>query len=259
MALPFWLKCMWSRKWAIWKVFPFPLDLVCIAMAGAPVEFDRIVPEETQGPMPVEAPLAAESLDSFQRVEAVMKDEDVSTLGLDSQDWEMVAEMVEDTENAATNFMQSAHMVVLTGPAPNTRSRQWWTPWRSWSCMGTTGSGVAPSKPEDVTSAAAASPLDSPLSMRVRWNWPSTSRRCLGGALVPNLCPGRGSICHGGSHQGSPHGQVWVQSKCRDCIIRIDQLAVERASLRRFQRSGTFSGWPSLPQADLFGWCNPCI
>ena len=75
-------------------------------MAGAPVEFDRIVPEETQGPMPVEAPLAAESLDSFQRVEAVMKDEDVSTLGLDSQDWEMVAEMVEDTENAATNFMQ---------------------------------------------------------------------------------------------------------------------------------------------------------
>ena len=90
-------------------------------MAGAPVEFDRIVPEETQGPMPVEAPssLAAESLDSFQRVEAVLNDEDVSTLGLDSQDWEMVAEMVEDTENAATNFMQSAHVVDLTGPAPN--------------------------------------------------------------------------------------------------------------------------------------------
>ena len=37
--------------------------------------------------------------------------------------------------------------------------------------LGTTGSGVeAPSKPEDVTSAAAASRLDSPLSMRVRWN-----------------------------------------------------------------------------------------
>ena len=51
-----------------------------------------------------------------------------------------------------------------------------------------------------------------------------TSRRCLGGALVPNLCPGRGSICHGGSHQGSPHWQVWVQSKCTG-------------------RSGTFSGW----------------
>ena len=40
--------------------------------------------------------------------------------------------------------------------------------------LGTTGSGVeAPSKPEDVTSAAAASRLDSPLSMRVRWNWPA--------------------------------------------------------------------------------------
>ena len=90
-------------------------------MAGAPMEFDRIIPEETQGPMPVQAPstLAAESLDSFQHVEAVMKEEDVSTVGLDSQDWEMVAEMVEDTENAATNFMQSAHVVDLTGPAPN--------------------------------------------------------------------------------------------------------------------------------------------
>ena len=25
-------------------------------MAGAPMEFDRIIPEETQGPMPVQAP-----------------------------------------------------------------------------------------------------------------------------------------------------------------------------------------------------------
>ena len=40
------------------------------------------------------------SIDSFQHVEAIMKEDDVSTLGLDSQDWEMVSEMVADTENS---------------------------------------------------------------------------------------------------------------------------------------------------------------
>ena len=80
--------------------------LVSTAMSGAPTDFDGIIPEETQGPMPVGAPstLASRSLDSFHRVEAVMKDENVSTGTLDSQDWEMVTEMVEDTENAATHF-----------------------------------------------------------------------------------------------------------------------------------------------------------
>ena len=90
-------------------------------MSGAPVSFDRIIPEETQGPMPVGAPstLASGSLDSFHHVEAVMKDENVSTGTLDSQDWEMVTEMVEDTENAATHFMQGKHVIDLEGPAPN--------------------------------------------------------------------------------------------------------------------------------------------
>jgi len=42
-----------------------------------------------------------------------MKDENVSTGTLDSQDWEMVTEMVEDTENAATHFMQGKHVIDL--------------------------------------------------------------------------------------------------------------------------------------------------
>ena len=90
-------------------------------MSGAPVSFDRVIPEETQGPMPVEAPttLASGSLDSFHHVEAVMKDDNVSTGALDSQDWEMVTEMVEDTDNAATHFLQGKHVIDLEGPAPN--------------------------------------------------------------------------------------------------------------------------------------------
>ena len=90
-------------------------------MSGAPVNFDRIIPEETQGPMSVEAPttLASGSLDSFQHVEAVLKEDNVSTGTLDSQDWEMVTEMVEDTDNAATHFLQGKHVIDLEGPAPN--------------------------------------------------------------------------------------------------------------------------------------------
>ena len=90
-------------------------------MSGAPVSFDRIIPEETQGPMPAEPPttLASGSLDSFHHVEAVLKEDNVSTGTLDSQDWEMVTEMVEDTDNAATHFLQGKHVVDLEGPAPN--------------------------------------------------------------------------------------------------------------------------------------------
>ena len=90
-------------------------------MSGAPVSFDRIIPEETQGPMPVEAPttLASGSMDSFQHVEAVLKEDNVSTGTLDSQDWEMVTEMVEDTDNAAAHFLQGKHVIDLEGPAPN--------------------------------------------------------------------------------------------------------------------------------------------
>ena len=110
-----------SRKWENLKVFLSTPSIRATAMSGAPVSFDRIIPEETQGPMPVEAPttLASGSLDSFHHVEAVLKEENVSTGTLDSQDWEMVTEMVEDTDNAATHFLQGKHVVDLEGPAPN--------------------------------------------------------------------------------------------------------------------------------------------
>ena len=71
-------------------------------MSAAPsFVVDAIVPEETQGAMLAEAPATlGSSLDSFQHVEAIMKEDDVSTLGLDSQDWEMVSEMVADTKSS---------------------------------------------------------------------------------------------------------------------------------------------------------------
>lgn len=82
-------------------------------MSSTRIIIDTVIPEQTQGPMPVDAPpsMAAESADAFQHVEAGMKDEDVSTGGLDSQDCELVAEMVVDIENLATEFLQSQHVV----------------------------------------------------------------------------------------------------------------------------------------------------
>ena len=108
------------RKFERYFFLPIP-SIRATAMSGAPVSFDRIIPEETQGPMPVEPPttLASGSLDSFHHVEAVLKEDNVSTGTLDSQDWEMVTEMVEDTDNAATHFLQGKHVVDLEGPAPN--------------------------------------------------------------------------------------------------------------------------------------------
>ena len=140
-------------------------------MSGAPVSFDRVIPEETQGPMPVEAPatLASGSLDSFQHVEAVMKDDNVSAGTLDSQDWEMVTEMVEDTDNAATHFLQGKHVIDLEGPAPNLQD--------SIEKMMSTASGVeAPSRPEGVASAAAvpsaaAEPMDDSLLEQATHKW----------------------------------------------------------------------------------------
>ena len=64
-------------------------------MSGAPMDFDRIIPEETQGSHACGGTIQRwlpGSLDSFQHVEAVMKDENVSTGTLDSQDWEMVTD-----------------------------------------------------------------------------------------------------------------------------------------------------------------------
>eukprot|EP00434_Breviolum_minutum_P001097 symbB.v1.2.000961.t1/scaffold39.1/size394969/5 len=124
------------------------------AMSGAPVNFDRIIPEETQGPMPVEAPttLASGSMDSFQHVEAVMKEDNVSTGTLDSQDWEMVTEMVEDTDNAATHFLQGKHVIDLEGPAPNLQeSIDKMMATMEKMKLGSTANGVeAPSRPEGV-------------------------------------------------------------------------------------------------------------
>ena len=128
-------------------------------MSGAPVNFDRIIPEETQGPMPVEAPttLASGSMDSFQHVEAVLKEDNVSTGTLDSQDWEMVTEMVEDTDNAATHFLQGKHVIDLEGPAPNLQdSIDKMMATMEKMKLGSTADGVeAPSRPEGVASAAA--------------------------------------------------------------------------------------------------------
>ena len=81
-------------------------------MAASSFVVDTIVAEQTEGTLPPDAPAAMGSLDSFQHVEAVMKEDDVSTVGLDSQDWEMVSEMVADTENAATDFMQGKHVAL---------------------------------------------------------------------------------------------------------------------------------------------------
>ena len=49
--------------------------------------------------------LASSADDSFQHVEAIMKEEEVSTLGLESQDWELVSEMVAETENSVTKVI----------------------------------------------------------------------------------------------------------------------------------------------------------
>ena len=79
-------------------------------MAASSFDVDTIVTEQTEGALPPVSTAGMGSSDSFQHVEAVMKEDDVSTVGLDSQDWEMVSEMVADTENAATDFMQGKHV-----------------------------------------------------------------------------------------------------------------------------------------------------
>ena len=169
-----------SRKWENLKVFLSTPSIRATAMSGAPVSFDRIIPEETQGPMPVEAPttLASGSLDSFHHVEAVLKEENVSTGTLDSQDWEMVTEMVEDTDNAATHFLQGKHVVDLEGPAPNLQdSIDKMIETVEKMKLGSTADGVeAPSRPEGVASAAAvpsgdAAPMDDSVVEQTTHKW----------------------------------------------------------------------------------------
>ena len=162
------------------KVFLSTPSICATAMSGAPVSFDRIIPEETQGPMPVEAPttLASGSLDSFHHVEAVLKEDNVSTGTLDSQDWEMVTEMVEDTDNAATHFLQGKHVVDLEGPAPNLQdSIDKMIEKVEKMKLGSTADGVeAPSRPEGVASAAAvacgdAAPMDDSVVEQTTHKW----------------------------------------------------------------------------------------
>ena len=162
------------------KVFLSTPSIRATAMSGAPVSFDRIIPEETQGPMPVEAPttLASGSLDSFHHVEAVLKEENVSTGTLDSQDWEMVTEMVEDTDNAATHFLQGKHVVDLEGPAPNLQdSIDKMIETVEKMKLGSTADGVeAPSRPEGVASAAAVpsgdvAPMDDSVVEQTTHKW----------------------------------------------------------------------------------------
>ena len=162
------------------KVFLSTPSICATAMSGAPVSFDRVIPEETQGPMPVEAPttLASGSMDSFQHVEAVLKDDNVSTGTLDSQDWEMVTEMVEDTDNAATHFLQGKHVIDLEGPAPNLQdSIDTMMATMEKMKLGSTADGVeAPSRPEGVASAAAvpsadAAPMDDSVLEQTTHKW----------------------------------------------------------------------------------------
>ena len=171
------------------KVYLSTPSICAIAMSGAPMNLDRVIPEAAQGSIPVEAPttLASGSLDSFQHVEAVMKDDNVSTGTLDSQDWEMVTEMVEDTDNAATHFLQGKHVIDLEGPAPNLQDyiEKMMSTMEKMK-LGSTASGVeAPSRPEGVALLRR-----SPLRLRYLWmtrSWsrPRTSGRFLAGAPHP--------------------------------------------------------------------------
>ena len=133
-------------------------------MASQPVVFDAVVP------MDAPPAVAAESANAFQHVDAVMKEDDVSTVGFDSNDWELVAEMVVDTENSATEFLQSRHMVDLEVPAGNLEeSFKSMEDYMARLNLGTAAGGVeAASKPEGLASAAAAASTmgDPPLSWR---------------------------------------------------------------------------------------------
>ena len=92
------------------------------AMASSSYVVDTAVSGQQVGALPPDVPPElAGSFDSFQHVEAVMKEDDVSTVGMDSQDWELVTEMVAETENAATDFMQGKH-VSLEAPKQDLQS-----------------------------------------------------------------------------------------------------------------------------------------
>ena len=132
-------------------------------MAAPSFDVDTIVPEQTEGAL---APVAAEAMgssDSFQHVEAVMKEDNVSTIGLDSQDWEMVSEMVADTENAATDFMQGKHVSLEEPKLDLQSSLKAMEETMANLKLGPAASGVdVPSKPEGVATAAVAASVGAP-------------------------------------------------------------------------------------------------
>ena len=94
-----------------------------------------------------------------------MKEEEVSTLGLESQDWELVSEMVAETENSVTDFFQGDH-VKLDEPKPDL-SKFWKAKEETMTklTLGTAASGVEapPLEPE-----GAASATDVPMAAAVK-------------------------------------------------------------------------------------------
>ena len=86
--------------------------------------------------------------------------------------------MVEDTDNAATHFLQGKHVVDLEGPAPNLQdSIDKMIETVEKMKLGSTADGVeAPSRPEGVASAAAvpsgdAAPMDDPVVEQTTHKW----------------------------------------------------------------------------------------
>ena len=90
MALPFWLKLESLLEKLVKTFFSLSLSFL-LAMAASSFDVDTIVPEQTEGVEPPVSTAGMGSLDSFQHVEGVMKEDNVSTIGFDSQDWEMVS------------------------------------------------------------------------------------------------------------------------------------------------------------------------
>ena len=163
MALPFWHKLDSLPRETSEKIFCSLSPSFLIAMAASSFDVDTIVPEQTEGVVPPVSTAGMGSLDSFQHVEAVMKEDDVSTIGFDSQDWEMVSDMVADTENAATDFMQGKHVPLVEPKMDLQSSLQSMEETMANLKLGTAAIGAeVHSKAAGGTSAAAAASVGAP-------------------------------------------------------------------------------------------------
>ena len=133
-------------------------------MASSSSVVDTTMTEQQAGVLPPDVPQElGSSLDSFHHVEAVMKEDDLSTVGMDSQDWELVSEMVADTENAATDFMQGTHVASEAPKQDLKSSLQAMEETMANLKLGSAARGVdVPSKPEGVASATAAIGAEAP-------------------------------------------------------------------------------------------------